>query len=78
MKSIECILGFPKRVSHYLQRKVFQAIQKFNYWLASKRYSHSTIKTYSEALKSFLIFHRELSISEITNEDVITYNNEFI
>jgi integrase/recombinase XerD len=53
-------------------------ITKFIQWLSSKRYSPSTIKTYSEALKSFLIFYREKQIAEITNEDVIIYNNEFI
>lgn len=54
------------------------AIEKFKQWLLSKRYSTSTIKTYSEALKSFLIFYVEKPIAEITNEDVILYNNEFI
>jgi integrase/recombinase XerD len=54
------------------------AIEKFKQWLLSKRYSPSTIKTYSEALKSFLIFYREKPIAEITNEDVIVYNNDYI
>ena len=54
------------------------AVQNFSYWLASRRYSANTIKTYTEALKSFLVFHRQLPISEITNEHVITYNNEYI
>jgi site-specific recombinase XerD len=53
-------------------------IEKFKQWLRSKRYSESTITTYSEALKSFLIFNREKTIAAITNEDVITYNNEYI
>jgi len=53
-------------------------IEKFKQCLLSKRYSPSTIKTYSEALKSFLIFYREKPIAEITNEDVIIYNNEYI
>ncbi|MBO6185097.1 MAG: site-specific integrase [Chryseobacterium sp.] len=53
-------------------------IEKFKQWLRSKRYSESTIKTYSEALKSFMIFYREKPIAEITNEDVIIYNNEYI
>ncbi|RDI50476.1 site-specific tyrosine recombinase/integron integrase [Flavobacterium glaciei] len=53
-------------------------IEKFIQWLSSKRYSPSTIKTYSEALKSFLIFYREKPIAEINNEDVIIYNNEYI
>ena len=53
-------------------------IGKFKQWLRSKRYSENTIKTYSDALKSFLIFYREKPIAEISNEDVIVYNNEFI
>jgi len=55
-----------------------EQIVKFTQWLISKRYSPSTIKTYTEALKSFLVFYREKSISEITNEDVIIYNNDYI
>ena len=46
--------------------------------MRSKRYSESTIKTYSEALKSFLIFYRLKPINEIDNDDVIVYNNECI
>lgn len=53
-------------------------IEKFKQWMRSKRYSESTITTYSEALKSFLVFYREKPISDITNEDVIVYNNEYI
>jgi integrase/recombinase XerD len=53
-----------------------EQIEKFKQWLRSKRYSESTITTYSEALKSFLVFHREKPIAEITNQDVIIYNNE--
>ena len=53
-------------------------IEKFKQWMRSKRYSESTIITYSEALKSFLVFYREKVIAEITNEDVIEYNNEYI
>lgn len=53
-------------------------IEKFKQWMRSKRYSESTVITYSEALKSFLIFYREKAVAEITNEDVIVYNNEHI
>lgn len=34
-----------------------EQIKKYIQWLSSKRYSLNTIKTYSEALKSFLIFY---------------------
>lgn len=55
-----------------------QQIEKFKQWLQSKRYSDNTIKTYTEALKSFLTFFNNKSVFEITNEDVILYNNEYI
>ena len=53
-------------------------IEKFKQWLRSKRYSESTLKTYSEALKSFLIFCNTKAIKDITHDDVIRYNNEYI
>lgn len=53
-------------------------IQKFTEWLCSKRYSPNTIKTYTEALKSFLVFYRTKPMVAITNEDVILYNNHYI
>lgn len=46
-------------------------IIKLKQWLLSKKYSVNTIKTYGDALKSFLVFYREKAISEITNNDVI-------
>lgn len=55
-----------------------EQLKQFIQWLRSKRYSDNTVKTYSEALKSFLTFFREKEISEIRNEDVITYNNQYI
>ncbi|MCF8323107.1 MAG: site-specific integrase [Flavobacterium sp.] len=55
-----------------------EQIEKFKQWLRSKRYSESTLTTYSEALKSFLVFYREKPIADITNEDVVIYNNEYI
>lgn len=53
-------------------------IERFKQWMRSKRYSESTITTYSEALKSFLVFYRDKAIADINNEDVIVYNNEHI
>ncbi len=46
--------------------------------LKSKRYSESTIKTYSEALTTFLRFFHSKPIVEIVNEDLIRFNNEYI
>ncbi|MEY2830182.1 MAG: hypothetical protein RIQ33_2040 [Bacteroidota bacterium] len=55
-----------------------EKIERFKQWLKSKRYSESTIKTYSEALKIFLIFFQNKPINQITNNDLITFNNEYI
>ena len=54
------------------------SIAIFNRYLLSKRYSSNTIKTYSEALKSFLTFCNTKAIKDITNDDVILYNNNYI
>lgn len=61
-----------------LSEEAIAQIQKFADWLNSKRYSPNTIKTYIEALKSFLLFFKEKPIAQITNDDVISYNNQFI
>lgn len=55
-----------------------EQIQKFKNWLLSKRYSQNTIKTYSEALGTFLYFFKDKTIEEITHEDFIIFNNDYI
>lgn len=67
-------LAQAKTSEAYHQKEIVEFIR----WLRSKRYSENTIKTYSEALKSFFAFFNNKSLNEITNEDVIHYNNEFI
>ncbi len=53
-------------------------IGKFKNFLTSKRYSENTIKTYSEALRSFFIFFKYKDCKQIDNDDIILYNNEYI
>ena len=55
-----------------------EQLLRFSQWLQSKRYSANTIKTYSEALRSFFLFFDDKPVSKITNEDVILYNNHYI
>ena len=55
-----------------------ESIAKFKRHLQSKRYSENTIKTYSDALKAFLVFYRLKAISDIDNDDVINYNTDYI
>ncbi len=46
--------------------------------LTAKRYSESTVKSYEEALRTFLRFTHEKAISDISNLDIIKFNNEYI
>lgn len=55
-----------------------QKIEQFKRWLSSKRYSPNTIKTYSEALVTFLKYYHNKPIEQISNDDVIAFNNDYI
>lgn len=61
-----------------LSEDVLKKIKEFNYWLRSKRYSESTIGTYIESLTIFLRYFEKKHISEITNDDLILFNNQYI
>lgn len=53
-------------------------IEQFKRWLSSRRYSANTIKTYSDALHTFLKYYHYKPIAQISNEDVIEFNNDYI
>lgn len=61
-----------------LNAEASDKIKEFIYWLRSKRYSESTINTYSESLSTFLKYFNQKGIQEITNDDVIKFNNEYV
>lgn len=48
---------------------------RFVQWMRSRRYSENTIKVYVDALKLFLIYFSDKKPSEITNDDIVHYNN---
>ncbi len=57
---------------------ILNKIEKYERWLNNKRYSQSTIKTYTQALRSFLKFHAQKQIHEICNDDIVEYNTKYI
>ncbi len=61
-----------------LSYESINSIEKYTQWLRSRRYSHSTVKTYTEALKVFLKYFVNKPLTEICNNDVIDFNNEII
>ncbi len=70
--------GPPNIKDYVLSEEAKIKIEKFKCWAQSRRYSESTIGTYCEALKTFFKFYSEKGISEITNDDVIQFNNKYI
>ncbi|MFV8364637.1 tyrosine-type recombinase/integrase [Flavobacterium sp. ZT3P35] len=78
--TIENRIQFELQPQHVeqLSLEAIHYLEKFKQWLLSKRYSPNTIATYSESLKTFLLFFPEKNIPEIDNNDVILFNNNYI
>lgn len=53
-------------------------VDQFKDWLRSKRYSESTIGTYIDSIQTFLRYYSTKNLSEITNDDLIAFNNNYI
>lgn len=61
-----------------ISAEAVEKIEKFRFWLHSRRYSPSTINTYLDSIKTFLRFYAFKKIQEIDNNDLIRFNNEYI
>ena len=53
-------------------------LNKFIIYLKNRRYSENTIKTYSAAMKVFMLYFYDKSMDEITDEDFARFNHKFI
>lgn len=61
-----------------LNHEQVKKINEFKDLLRSRRYSDNTIKTYTEALRTFLKFYHNKAVNQINNDDVIQFNNKYI
>lgn len=68
----------PSDELEFLNKDSLEKIRSFKNRMRSRRYSESTIGTYTDALKIFFRFYSDKPIREITNEDLITFNNDYI
>jgi integrase/recombinase XerD len=55
-----------------------EKIVQFERYLKSKRYSENTIKTYGDVIKVFLRYFQSKQLEDISNEDIIAFNNDYI
>jgi integrase/recombinase XerD len=53
-------------------------VASFEHWMLSRRYSASTISTYTDALKIFLRFYHDKKAEMIDNSDLVAFNNRYI
>jgi integrase/recombinase XerD len=77
LRSVSC-LATPSSELATLPTVSYDKMQGFKLWLRSKRYSESTIATYTDALTIFLRYFAHKTISVISNEDLIEFNNAYI
>ncbi len=62
----------------YINGSAKLKIELFEKWMQSRRYSLNTIKTYTDALKTFLKYHYQKPIEAITHQDIIEFNTGYI
>ena len=53
-------------------------LMKFKDWMRQKRYSESTIESYTEALAIFFRYYNKKKIEDISNDDIIEFNIDYI
>jgi integrase/recombinase XerD len=61
-----------------LSSKQEEKVDAYVSWLRSKRYSESTVATYTDALRLFLRYFINKAVEEINNDDLIHFNNAYI
>jgi integrase/recombinase XerD len=61
-----------------IPKEIEQGLTDMKLWMTHKRYSASSIKTYLDGAKSFLMFVHPKPMSEICNDDMVHYVNEYI
>ncbi|MGQ8338634.1 tyrosine-type recombinase/integrase [Sunxiuqinia sp. A32] len=67
-----------KAIKAQLTDDVHEKIQSFKKWMEQKRYSENSIKTYIHQLEIFFGFYASKAPEMISNEDITSFNNEFI
>jgi len=59
-------------------KKYEHIVDAFGKWMAQKRYSTSTINTYTSMIKIFLRHYENKNMDEITEKDIIRFNQDYI
>lgn len=63
---------------HPLSVENMRLIEQFRLWMQHKRYSNSSIDTYTSAVRDLLAFFEPKPASLLSNDDVVRFVNEYI
>lgn len=58
--------------------EINEALKNFQSWMMHKRYSDSAIRGYGEAVRIFLLFVQPKPMTEVNNEDMVHFVNEYV
>lgn len=59
-------------------KKYDTIVNKFGNWMLQQRYSESSITTYTSVIKIFLRHYENKNLDEITEKDIIRFNQDYI
>lgn len=62
----------------YLDEACEQEMLTFKQWMEHKRYSESSIRTYTKAIRIFLRFIQPKKTAEITNDDMVRFVHQYM
>jgi integrase/recombinase XerD len=78
-EKLELIKRLPPDIKEYsLNAEAVALISKFKNFLQSRRYSENTIATYTDSLTVFFKYYSHKSVTDITNDDLIAFNTNYI
>lgn len=69
---------YAPKSAHAVAEGGYDKIVEYTRWMRSRNYSENTIKTYTDALRVFLSYYKDKRVVELTNKDVIDFNNDYI
>lgn len=75
---VEVSPNLPSNTIPHLSPIHQKALNEFQTWLESKRYSENTIRSYVHAMLTFLRFHPNKNLVDIEEGDIIRFNKEHI
>jgi integrase/recombinase XerD len=71
-------LVMPPTAKEQLTEEHLIKLKEYERFLRSKRFAESTIKTYVGSMQIFLNYFKDKPMSQLSNQDIITFNNEYV